>query len=133
MTKTVSIETELVPLDCASCGTTFAITRRYMTARRRDHANFWCPNGHCNIYKGESDLELAERQRREANARAVHLKDQLDAERRSNAAIRGHLTRARNRIANGVCPVKGCRRHFDNVQAHMATVHPDYKAGEVHV
>jgi len=34
------------------------------------------------------------------------------------------LTRMTNRIAFGVCPC--CHRHFDNLQRHIATKHPEF-------
>lgn len=49
--------------------------------------------------------------------------------RRQVAARKGQITKMRNRIANGVCPVPGCKRSgFDNVASHIATVHPNFHA-----
>ena len=59
----------------------------------------------------------------ETHRRAIQ--DQLDAERRSAAAYRGHLTRMRNRVARGVCPVAGCKRSFPELHAHVVTCHPE--------
>ena len=47
-------------------------------------------------------------------------------ERRSLIAYKGHLTRARNKIAAGNCPAPGCGQHFANVREHMKFKHPDY-------
>jgi hypothetical protein len=90
----------------------------------------YCPVGHeyvskVHTEKRERDLE----QRLEwANARERSLRDQLHASELSKASLKGHLTRYRKRVANGVCPVQGCKRHFPNVQAHVATEHPDWLA-----
>lgn len=130
ITKTVQFET----IECPTCHLMYAVSQVWVTERRRDHKNFWCPNGHRGIhFSGESDLERAqrlqeqaERSARFARASATAARDQARAAERSAAAYKGHLTRARNRIRNGVCPVAGCRRHFDNVQAHIASEHPAF-------
>lgn len=123
----------LVTCPNEQCMTTYAIPDRLERERRRDHKSIYCPFGHSWYYPGESDLEREKRLRKEAErrrdwadarARAAH--DQARAAERSARAYRGHLTRARNKIANGVCPVGNCRRHFDNVQAHIATEHPTW-------
>lgn len=116
-----------------NCGMQFAMPEDFGTQKRRDHKTFYCPRGHGQSYTSESDLERAERlrlaARQEANdgwAPFSASQDQLQAERRSKAALKGQLTKARNKIANGVCPVGNCRRHFDNVQAHISTEHPTW-------
>lgn len=37
-------------VDCASCGVSFGITPNFESQRRHDHAKFYCPNGHVNVY-----------------------------------------------------------------------------------
>jgi len=138
MTQTQNKIVTLEVIECPTCHLIYGVTQQWVTDRRRDHLAFWCPNGHNGIsFSGESDLEKAERFRKNAVARsesaetalrAAH--DQAQAAERSAAAYKGHLTRAKNRIANGVCPVQGCRRHFDDVQAHMTTQHPGWKLPE---
>lgn len=134
--ETQTYSAKLVIFECrvAGCGVVFAMTDNYVAARRLDHARWYCPNGHTSYYPGESDIEKANRLRRRAAERADEAlaalsatRDQLRASERSKAALRGHLTRARNKIANGICPVGDCRRHFDNVQAHIATEHPTWR------
>lgn len=117
-----------------ACAATYAIPEALEVARRRDHSTVYCPFGHTWHYPGESDLEKAERLRqnaeqraRWAETRAAAAHDQADAAERSARAYKGHLTRARNKIANGVCPVGNCRRHFDNVQAHIQSEHPSWR------
>ena len=125
---------ELVITSCW-CGISLAIPKQMYRWAQEDQKNaVHCPLGHTFVYgKNEADLarERADRlasQLRAARAQTTATRDQLLAERRSNAAYRGHLTRLRNRIANGVCPVKDCHRHFDNVQAHIASQHPEWAA-----
>lgn len=117
------------------CGMTYAIPNTLYNQSRHDHKSIYCPLGHGWHYTGESDLEKANRLRRDAEARLRNAQasrqaawDQAAAAERSARAYRGHLTRMKNQIANGVCPVNKCRRHFDSVQAHIATMHPEWAA-----
>lgn len=128
---------QLFALTCCNCGVLFGLENGYDDERRKDHRNFYCPNGHPQGYHGPSQLErerdaarqLAERESRRrqyAEQSAQQAREDAERERRSAAAYKGHATRIRNRIANGVCPA-GCNRHFDNIQRHIATKHPDFK------
>lgn len=120
-TGTLTIET------CGACGVTFAAPADLLAKARRDHdTNFWCPNGHKLHYLGETEEQKLRRQLRQERLDTDWYQDQLQASERSKAALKGHLTRARNKIANGICPVGNCRRHFDNVQAHIASEHPQW-------
>ena len=125
------VDTKLFVTDCATCGVIFAIPHSLEQRRRADGASWYCPNGHSMVFR-KSDIDVerertAALQRRldreETHRRAVQ--DQLDAERRSAAAYRGHLTRMRNRVARGVCPVAGCKRSFSELHAHVSTCHPE--------
>lgn len=118
--------------DCPSCGVVYALTKEY-EARRREDGKFWhCPNGHSVMFiKSESERQ---RERAESLARQLEYarsgqqaaRDQAHAAERSARAYKGHLTRLRNRVANGVCPVSGCHRNFANVKAHVTTKHPEW-------
>ena len=66
-------------------------------------------------------------------AARLALEDQLAAAERSARAYRGHLTRMRNRIAAGVCPVPGCRRTgLTQTLRHIASQHPEWLAEHEH-
>ncbi|GAA3730349.1 hypothetical protein GCM10022239_03680 [Leifsonia bigeumensis] len=125
----------LVVIECGStgCGVVFALSDNYVAARRRDHKTWYCPNGHAQHYPSESDIERAERRRKEALRHANDgwaawsaSQDQLRASERSKAALKGHLTRARNKVAAGNCPAPGCGQHFANVREHMKFKHPEF-------
>ncbi len=126
MTTDIHIAT-LVTMTCCNCGTPFGIEQSLNDSLLANHDRwFWCPNGHQQHYIGETAEQKLRRQLRSARSDATFYQDQFQASERSKAALKGHLTRARNRIANGVCPVGNCRRHFDNVQAHIASEHPTW-------
>jgi hypothetical protein len=102
------------------CGVLWGQERDFDKRRRQDREWFYCPNGHRQHYTGQNNEEKL----REAEAREVHLKDQLAAATRNEEAARSELLRIRGRIAAGICPC--CRRTFSNVARHMESQHPDF-------
>jgi hypothetical protein len=121
-------------LDCASCGVIYGITAEFEQRRRDDGVSFYCPNGHRQGYgKSAADLErekaaTLERRLKWAEGRETHLKDQLQATEYQRRAAKGQLTKAKKRIAAGLCPC--CKRNFQNLANHMAGQHPDYGQAE---
>jgi predicted RNA-binding Zn-ribbon protein involved in translation (DUF1610 family) len=124
----------LVVHDCPECGVIFAITADYNERRKADGALFRCPNGHQMGYDGDDERkrrELEEKLRQEkANAEFWRKQNRIsqgraEHEARSAAAYKGHLTRMRNRVANGVCPKGGCKRSFTNLADHVRCEHPE--------
>lgn len=114
---------------CGSCGVEHGLTKAFTDARRSDHKTFYCPWCQTSlVFNGESDEERFRRERDEAQRRLQATRDLLTHEERSHAATKGHLTRTKKRIKNGVCPC--CNRHFSNVEAHMASQHPDFNKGQ---
>lgn len=109
---------------CGTCGVIWALEDTFMDARRDDHQGWQCPNGHSFVFKGESERERLRRQLDEERRRVSATRDLLAAEERSHAATRGHLTRTKKRVANGVCPC--CGRTFQQLARHMKTKHPEY-------
>jgi len=118
--------------DCHECGVIYGITTQYEARRREDGKSFYCPNGHTGVFgKGEiaaanARAAAAEARERSARIRASAAYDQAQAAHRSASAYRGQVTRMKNKITAGVCPVGNCRRHFDNVQAHVLTEHKSW-------
>jgi hypothetical protein len=101
---------------CVTCGTAFGIEATLHDKLRETGRRFYCPNGHDMVY---------------AKTRVQELEEDLAREKRwhnetehRRQLTKGALTRLSNRIAFGVCPC--CHRHFDDVQRHMATKHPDF-------
>lgn len=139
MSLTMQYTGELVVTSCW-CGMSQAIPADlYRHARNTKDFVVFCPLGHeWVVRENEADrqrkrAEDAERSLRYARARAQAEQDQRLAAERSNRAYRGWITRLRNRVANGVCPVADCHRHFENVERHIAAVHPDWAASHPEV
>jgi len=129
--QTVQFQVALVTETCAACGMVFAMPSNWQQCRLSDHTSFYCPAGHAQHYTSKSDAEVArdeaERYKqlwRESEAYAKHEYDQRRAAERALRATKAAHTRTKNRIKNGVCPC--CNRHFENLDRHMHTKHPDY-------
>lgn len=138
-THVYPITVKLVVWDCSDCGIVYGVPVDFVNTLRANGGRYYCPNGH-SLGWSETDADRERKAREAAERRALAFEKQADHEREarrvadlSNRALRGHLTRIRNRIANGVCPVPGCRRSgFTKVRAHIASKHPDWLAEHVH-
>lgn len=125
---TLNTTETLESLSCSRCGVLFAFPESMVTNRRADGETFWCPNGHGQVFRETEVMRLRKRLER-AESSITAWRDQAEAAERSLRTTRGHLTRARNKQQAGVCPADGCHRHFENLQRHIATKHPDLTAG----
>lgn len=112
---------------CYECGVPFAMTADFQKRRLQDHDSFYCPAGHSQYYPGKTDtqklrelLEKEEKRRRWAESQNHRLTNKA-------RALRGVITRTKNRIGNGTCPC--CKRSFQNLKRHMTTKHPNYSKG----
>jgi hypothetical protein len=115
---------------CATCGIVFAGPDNFVRTKREQGGTFFCPNGHSQHYgKGE-----VQKLRDELEATKKRMQAQIEWEKscRSGAerkaiALKGQVTKIKNRVGNGVCPC--CNRTFQNLMAHMKTKHPEFKDG----
>ena len=126
---TVNLET----IQCAACAMTFAVPKRFETDRREDHATFYCPSGHPNVFNGETESEKLRRERDRLAQRIAERDDDVKRQReraeaaeRCGAAARGQVTKIKNRVGHGVCPC--CNRTFENLARHMGSQHPTFTA-----
>jgi hypothetical protein len=144
-TKTIVYKIET----CCTCGMSFAISEDFRNMRLEDRKTFYCPSGHGQHYSGKSDAEKLKEQleqtRNELLSKRVQTKklenllrieeeykkeyrEQRDELKKSLSATKGHTTRLKKRIANGVCPC--CKRTFKNLGAHMKSEHSDFVDNE---
>lgn len=128
----VQVAVTIVPIACGECGLHFGIDSTYLDRLKEKHETFYCPKGHSRWFPpGSSDNEKLQKQL-EAKERAAELERQkFERERRlrehykrSAQTYRGHLTRVRKRVGNGVCPC--CGRTFKQLAEHMQSKHPEY-------
>lgn len=108
---------------CPTCGVKYALDQDW-DGRRRDNGGSWyCPAGHYVAYKTPEVTRLRNALE-DAQREAINARERVEAERRAHAATKGVLTKVRRRIGKGVCP--SCNRHFENVERHMASKHPEH-------
>lgn len=132
MTTTLNYRGTLTVTKCW-CGIPVGIPSELYRAMQADsNQNAHCPIGHTFVF-GKNATDCAneradnlERRLQRAEGREAALRDQLGASERTAAALRGWITRYRNHIAAGVCPVEGCKRNFANVKGHIERMHPDW-------
>lgn len=105
--------------DGSGCDVTFAMSEATYDETRATGRDWYCPNGHRRCWTGKTTTQKL----RDAEAREVHLADQLRASEASAEAARVATARLLQRAINGVCPC--CKRSFENLRRHVATMHPD--------
>jgi len=112
--------------ECARCGTPFGVSADLVSRRRTDHGDFFCPFGHANVFKGETEAERLRKLLTEANANATRQAQRaLDAEIAEQKAETARR-KLEKRVRAGVCPC--CSRSFVNLKRHMASKHPEKTA-----
>lgn len=128
--------TQLHVVRC-KCGGVYAIAE-HVRAYCEEHRTIWhcpyCQTGWGFAYLGpqtklEKERDAALERARRLEEEVAHQRGRVTQRDRSIRAIRGHATRVRKRIANGVCPC--CRRSFENLARHMKGQHPGYAKTEV--
>lgn len=125
MATVTGVMAELISMECGECGTPFGMPRFVYEARLRDYQSFYCPLGHCRVFvKGKSDVEKLRDQVRDLEAAKFSINQQRLAAEAEAARLRTAATRAKKRVAAGVCPC--CHRIVAQMARHMKTKHPDY-------
>jgi hypothetical protein len=123
-TSTTTYETET----CCNCGVSFAITQRMKQELLKSHKSFFCPNGHSQYYPGTNEVEKLKNLLRIESEYKDEYRKERDELKKSLTATKGHSTRLRKCVANGVCPC--CNRTFGNLANHMKTEHPTFSKSE---
>jgi hypothetical protein len=124
----IQLGTTYVVIECANCHIHFAITEALETQLRRCHNSFYCPQGHGNHYPGQSDLDKLRAEKLQLESQLTYTRNQRDEERKrgdrfqaSRNALRGVVTKQKNRIEHGVCI--HCHRSFADLRRHMHDKH----------
>lgn len=118
------------------CGIRHGVPDELRRAQQTQHnwgkqMSIFCPLGHEHVISGESEAtrlkrELESERNRTAAERAKHdqTKAELKSVERQKSAVKGQLTKTKNRIAAGVCPC--CNRTFQNLARHIQGQHPEF-------
>lgn len=116
---------ELHVIHCCNCGVVFAFPESLNTRLVETHRVFFCPNGHEQLYKGETEAEKLKKELEKERQRRTMAENTATAEAQRASNLEATLTRERKRVGNGVCPC--CNRSFSNLRRHMATKHPEHQ------
>jgi len=124
-------DVQLSVTNCGVCGGSYALSQKCM-AYKRQHGGYWnCPYckqswgyGTSEIDEKNNEITRLKRTIEYAETDLSHAKELKNKALHSARTIKGHLTRTKNRIANGVCPC--CNRSFKNLHNQMSRQHPDY-------
>jgi len=125
--RNTSVIITITGIDCSVCGMTYGLDEDFRQRRLSDGKTWWCPNGHTQHFVGETDEQKVKRLEKSldrANSATRAARDQADAAERRRRAMKGQVTRLKNKIAKGLCPV--CGQEFPEVRDHMANEHPDF-------
>lgn len=117
---------DLKEIHCFNCNMLFAMPSDFEETRFNDGRSFYCPAGHQQYFtKRENELNELRRQNQQLSNRVSWAEMEAENAKREKTALKGQLTKTRNRIANGVCPC--CHRTFKQLATHMSNKHPDFK------
>ena len=128
MSQPQTIFATIDEVPCSACGIRFWVDGFWVKSKREDGSSFYCPNGHKLSWR-ETDVDRLRKQLADKEAELVRQKERIEQRDRTNAALRGQITRVKNRVQHGVCPC--CKRTFSQLARHMAAKHPDWKDQEV--
>jgi hypothetical protein len=132
---------EFVETRCARCKERFCLTAETDALLRRSGQSFHCPWGHpLHFSLGPSEADKLRLDRDRLKQQVAQRDDEIKQERgwrqeaeaaakgaeRRVSAARGQITKLKKRASAGICPC--CNRHFQELQAHMATEHPTFEA-----
>lgn len=115
---------------CGVCGIVWGMPEAWLDIKRKDGEGWYCPNGHQWHWSGETEEGRLRRTLKQERERSGRLAANLDQTKASLNATKGHVTRLRKRVSAGVCPVQGCKRHFKDLERHIASQHPGYQSDE---
>jgi len=129
----LAIADALITLHCAECSMLFGASDDFIRRRREDGQQFYCPQGHSNVYH-DTELKRLQRENERLQIELTREKQRRQLECQTHASeIRGErikrgkaearLKRTETRVHAGVCP--HCNRTFKQLAAHMRTKHPD--------
>ncbi len=113
--------------DCGKCGIIFAVPREWREKRISGSAGtreFYCPNGHCRTFIGETEEERLKRELAASQkAKNDALSQMWQAQSAQHVAER-RVKKLESRAKAGVCPC--CNRTVSQMARHMKSKHPDF-------
>lgn len=132
--QTLTTSETLVVEQCCKCMCYFAMPKDLWERAKQSEREFFCPNGHGQVYtKTENSKLKAQIQQLENDAirRKQYIDEQNNTIEQLGYSLRAQKaakTKIMNRVKNGVCPC--CNRTFKDLQSHFKTKHPELLSGE---
>lgn len=123
MSAVLRFSLDLSYTECYNCGVVFAMPQSLGQRLQRDGGYFYCPNGHSQHYTEPEVVRLRKQIEKEQSRTEFERRQREEAERQM-VSLRGQLTKTKNRLAKGVCPV--CKRNFVALGKHIQGQHPSY-------
>ena len=128
MSYEVAYQATIEVLTCCTCGIAYGMPGWFVKKRREDGENFYCPNGHSQVF-GNSEVDRLRKQLTASQARLDQMAADRDEKERQLRAQRGVATRFKNRlhrVGRGVCPC--CDKEFKDLKSHIESEHPSFTA-----
>lgn len=119
----INYESQLQTKTCPVCFIVYAAPALLFEKKMEKGGDWYCPNGHSLIFT-ETEVDKLKKKLAAEQSRVEMYRRENQEKERSIRALKGKITKTKNRIAHGVCPC--CNRSFQNVARHMKTKHPDY-------
>lgn len=134
----------IINITCYKCKVAIYIPQSVDSYLQASHKEFFCLNGHGQVYstqpseeqklRKQLDAERIARQRAEQRVAeqadyARQAREQAQRERNRANGYKGHATRISKRVKAGTCPC--CNRTFKQLAAHMANKHPSFTPLEI--
>ncbi len=121
----------LVDVECGvtGCGVTFGLRTGFQRRMRNTGDWFWCPNGHricyCESENERLKVKVGRLTASNDQLRAAWFAEEelRKATERSRSRYKGELTKYRNKIVKGECPL--CGTTFKGVRRHIQRKHPE--------
>ena len=129
-----TILVDLVKHTCGECSIIFGLEENYFNHLLKSHKLFYCPNGHERYFSEKTKEEILKSELIRERSRNDKIEAELREEKLSKAAIKGNITKIKNRIHFGICP--SCKKYFKNLHDHMENKHknqmtPECKGEEI--
>lgn len=106
---------------CYSCGTPIALTDNLERKLRTTHETFWCPLGHDQYFRGETDAERLKKELNAAQSRLTALETaKKNVEAELTVATR-KLREQKDKVLAGLCPL--CGKHVAHLERHIQARH----------
>lgn len=68
--------------NCANCSLPSFVPSDFISRRRKDHAEFYCPMGHTNYFKAKNDEEILRERLANEQVESARLRRELAAAKR---------------------------------------------------